>query len=89
MRLTKPKRFFHYPRSAPLSFNFRCTKRDFSALSDDYREKLRNGLTDIKLEDAVGLFSEMVKSRPLPSIIEFTKLFLQLLSTPSGFRYAC
>ncbi|KAL1189970.1 Pentatricopeptide repeat-containing protein [Cardamine amara subsp. amara] len=41
----------------------------------DYRGNFRKGLLDgIKLDDAVDLFSAMVKSRPLPSIIEFSKL---------------
>ncbi|KAL1187659.1 Pentatricopeptide repeat-containing protein [Cardamine amara subsp. amara] len=48
--------------------------RAFSGLSHEYRGILRNGLRDIKLENAVDLFSEMVQSRPFPSIIEFNKL---------------
>jgi len=57
------------------SFSF-CRRRAFSGkTSYDYREKLsRNGLTELKLDDAVALFGEMVKSRPLPSIVEFNKL---------------
>ncbi|VVA93637.1 unnamed protein product [Arabis nemorensis] len=69
------KRFVHLEKgkhgtSSP-SF---CWRRVFSGLSDDSREILRNGLRDIKLDDAIDLLSEMVKSRPLPSIIEFSKL---------------
>ncbi|CAA7022860.1 unnamed protein product [Microthlaspi erraticum] len=46
--------------------------RGFSGASYDYREKIRGGfLQDVKLDDAIGLFSEMVKSRPLPSIVDF------------------
>ncbi|CAH2047960.1 unnamed protein product [Thlaspi arvense] len=49
---------------------FRRRERAFSGLSDDYREILRNGLRDVKLDDAVDLFSEMVQSRPrLPFIL--------------------
>ncbi|XP_010484817.1 PREDICTED: pentatricopeptide repeat-containing protein At1g62590-like [Camelina sativa] len=62
------------PRTAPSTFDLCWGRRDFSGHSYDYREKLRNGLSDIKLDDAVDLFSEMVKSRPFPSIIEFSKL---------------
>lgn len=39
-------------------------KRGFSGASYDHKE----------LDDAVALFSDMVKSRPFPSIIEFSKL---------------
>ncbi|CAA7029777.1 unnamed protein product [Microthlaspi erraticum] len=54
---------------------FRCRERALSGLSYDYREKLRNGLLqDLKLEDAVDLFSEMAQSRPFPSIVDFNKL---------------
>ncbi|KAF2537621.1 hypothetical protein F2Q68_00019448 [Brassica cretica] len=76
-----PKRFVHQNlqgTGSPLSSlsSFCCWGRAFSGRSDDdYRDKLRNGfLEDIKIEDAVGLFSEMVKSPPFPSIIEFSKL---------------
>jgi len=64
--------------TAPYSFNlygFCCWGRAFSGSSGDYRENLsRKVLQDLKLDDAIGLFGDMVKSRPLPSIVEFNKL---------------
>ncbi|CAA7034180.1 unnamed protein product [Microthlaspi erraticum] len=63
------------PVTASPSFSLCCWIRAFSGGSYDYREKIRGGfLNGIKLDDAIGLFSEMVKSRPLPSIIDFNKL---------------
>uniref|UniRef100_A0A1J3K5B7 Pentatricopeptide repeat-containing protein, mitochondrial n=1 Tax=Noccaea caerulescens TaxID=107243 RepID=A0A1J3K5B7_NOCCA len=56
-------------------YGFYCRGRGLSGGSYDYREKIRGGfLQDVKLDDAIGLFGEMVKSRPFPSIIEFSKL---------------
>ncbi|KFK40700.1 hypothetical protein AALP_AA2G029900, partial [Arabis alpina] len=51
---------------------FSCWVRAFSGASYDYREKTRDGF--LQLDDAIGLFSDMVKSRPLPSISDFNKL---------------
>ena len=36
-----------------------------------YIEKLRSGLVDIKKDDAVSLFQSMIRSRPLPTVIDF------------------
>ncbi|CAA7053936.1 unnamed protein product [Microthlaspi erraticum] len=75
------KRFVHRnlqgkgnPGTAPPSFSLRfpLLGTSFFCSRHDFREKLRNGLRDIKLDDAIGLFSEMVKSRPLPSIVDFS-----------------
>ncbi|CAL9237731.1 unnamed protein product [Arabidopsis halleri] len=74
------KRFVHRSllmrgNAATVSPSFStCRRRAFSGKSHDYREVLRYGLSDINLDDAIVLFSEMVKSRPFPSIIEFNKL---------------
>ncbi|CAL9237697.1 unnamed protein product [Arabidopsis halleri] len=53
-----------------------CWRRALSGKSSyNYRQKLsRNALLDLKLDDVVALFNEMVISRPFPSIIEFSKL---------------
>ncbi|CAA7016312.1 unnamed protein product [Microthlaspi erraticum] len=60
-------------------------ERDFSGLSSDrnlsYRERLRSGLVDIKADDAVTLFQSMLRSRPLPSVIDFNKLFSGIAKT--------
>ncbi|CAN8244909.1 unnamed protein product [Cochlearia groenlandica] len=54
---------------------FYCRRRSFSVSSYGYREKIRVGfLQDIKFDDAIGLFVEMVRCRPLPSIIDFSRL---------------
>ncbi|XP_010431724.1 PREDICTED: pentatricopeptide repeat-containing protein At1g63070, mitochondrial-like [Camelina sativa] len=61
--------------SAPALCGFCCSARPFSGHSYDYRERLsKTRLSDLKLDDAVGLFSVMVQSRPRPSITEFCKL---------------
>ncbi|CAG7867074.1 unnamed protein product, partial [Brassica rapa] len=40
-----------------------------------YKEKLRSGLVDIKKDDAVALFQSMIQSRPLPTVVDFSRLF--------------
>lgn len=61
-------------------------ERDFSSLSRSdrnlsYRERLRNGIADIKKDDAVELFGSMIQSRPLPTIIDFSRLFSAVAKT--------
>ena len=46
-----------------------------------YKERLRSGVVDIKKEDAVELFQSMIVSRPLPTIIHFSRLFSALAKT--------
>ncbi|EOA34195.1 hypothetical protein CARUB_v10021704mg [Capsella rubella] len=64
----------NFVTAPPPSLIICCWRRAFSGESDDYREILRNGLRDIKLDDAIGFFDEMVQSRPFPSIFEFSEL---------------
>ncbi|XP_010456672.1 PREDICTED: pentatricopeptide repeat-containing protein At1g12620-like [Camelina sativa] len=55
-----------------------CCGRVISSVSDgkvSYRKRLRNGITDIKADDAVDLFQDMIRSRPLPAVIDFNRLF--------------
>ncbi|XP_019096365.1 PREDICTED: pentatricopeptide repeat-containing protein At1g63400-like [Camelina sativa] len=60
-------------------------RRDFAGGSGDYRDKLRNDrLSDLKLDDVVGLFGDMVKSRPRPSTIDFNK-FLTAIAKMKKF----
>ncbi|KAF8104830.1 hypothetical protein N665_0166s0016 [Sinapis alba] len=64
-----------------------CCERDFSCLSSSsnrklsYRERLRSGIADIKKDDAVELFQSMIRSRPLPTIIDFGRLFSAVAKT--------
>jgi leucine-rich PPR motif-containing protein len=50
--------------------------RSFSGASHHhhYRERLRNELHCIKFDDAFSLFCEMLQSRPIPSIVDFTRV---------------
>ncbi|CAG7908346.1 unnamed protein product, partial [Brassica rapa] len=52
--------------------------RDFSCLRSDrnlsYKERLTSGITGINKDDAVHLFQSMLRSRPLPTVIDFNKL---------------
>ncbi|KAH0906219.1 hypothetical protein HID58_038046 [Brassica napus] len=63
---------------SPYEFVLYFCERDFSGLSRDrngsYREMLRSGLVDIKKDDAISLFQSMIRSRPLPTVIDFTRL---------------
>ncbi|CAA7031943.1 unnamed protein product [Microthlaspi erraticum] len=64
---------FDNPEAASHSF---CViwSRPFSGATH-YRERLRNGfLRSIKFDDAFNLFCEMLRSRPLPSIVDFTRV---------------
>jgi pentatricopeptide repeat protein len=61
-----------------------CCERGFSAFSDrnlSYRERLRSGLVDIKADDAIDLFRDMIHSRPLPTVIDFSRLFSAIAKT--------
>nr|VDD57740.1 unnamed protein product [Brassica oleracea] len=56
----------------------------FSVLSDgrvSYKERLRSGIVGIKKDDAVSLFQSMIMSRPLPTIIDFNRLFSEVART--------
>ncbi|CAH8388885.1 unnamed protein product [Eruca vesicaria subsp. sativa] len=46
-----------------------------------YKERLRIGIVDNKKDDVVELFKSMLLSRPLPSIIHFSRLFSALAKT--------
>ncbi|CAF2050912.1 BnaA09g46030D [Brassica napus] len=46
-----------------------------------YKEKLRSGLVDIKKDDAVALFQSMIQSRPLPTVVDFSRLFSGIART--------
>ncbi|CDY26590.1 BnaA09g46870D [Brassica napus] len=62
-----------------------CCKRDFSGTTDVkvcFRERLRNGLINIKKDDAVDLFQSMITSRPLPTLIDFSRLLGLALTQP-------
>ncbi|CAH2038058.1 unnamed protein product [Thlaspi arvense] len=62
-----------------------CCERAFSGLSSDsnlsYKDRLRSGLVDIKADDAVELFQSMIWSRPVPTVIEFNRLFSGVAKT--------
>ncbi|WZZ80206.1 hypothetical protein YC2023_100778 [Brassica napus] len=65
-------------------FLSRC-ERDFSCLRSDrnlsYKERLTSGIAGIKKDDAVHLFHSMLRSRPLPTVIDFNKLFKAVAKT--------
>ncbi|KAF3570554.1 hypothetical protein F2Q69_00060762 [Brassica cretica] len=65
-------------------FLSRC-ERDFSCLRSDrnlsYKERLTSGIVGIKKDDAVHLFHSMLRSRPLPTVIDFNKLFSAVAKT--------
>ncbi|CAG7867024.1 unnamed protein product, partial [Brassica rapa] len=46
-----------------------------------YKERLRSGIVDIKKDEAVALFQTMIVSRPLPTVIDFSKLFSGIAKT--------
>ncbi|KAL0797733.1 hypothetical protein Bca101_052907 [Brassica carinata] len=62
-----------------------CCERGFSCLSSDgnlsYKEILRSGIGGIKKDDAVHLFQSMLRSRPLPNVTDFNKLFSGVAKT--------
>ncbi|XP_019057199.1 PREDICTED: pentatricopeptide repeat-containing protein At1g12300, mitochondrial-like [Tarenaya hassleriana] len=60
--------FVHSHLSSCLSLRLR-----FSS-SVSYRERLRSGFGNSNVKDAVDVFDQMVRSRPLPSIVDFSKL---------------
>ena len=70
---------------SPYEFVLYFCERDFSGLSRDrnrsYREMLRSGLVDIKKDDAISIFQSMIRSRPLPTVIDFTRLFSAVAKT--------
>lgn len=54
----------------------------FSVLINvSYNERLGSGLVDIKKDDAVALFQTMIQSRPLPSLVDFSRLFSGIART--------
>ncbi|CAA7039164.1 unnamed protein product [Microthlaspi erraticum] len=58
--------------------------RVFSSLGDgklSYRERLRSGIENTKPDDAVELFQSMLRSRPLPTLIDFSRLFSGIAKT--------
>ena len=65
-------------------YDFFCLQ-GFSGLSSyrnlSYKEKLRSGLFSIKKDDAVALFQSMIQSRPLPTGIDFNRLFSGIART--------
>ncbi|WZZ11195.1 hypothetical protein YC2023_097116 [Brassica napus] len=62
-----------------------CCGRDFSCLSSDrnlsYKERLTSGIAGINKDDAVHLFKSMLRSRPLPTVTDFNKLFSTVAKT--------
>ena len=46
-----------------------------------YKERLRSGIVGIKKDDAVALFHSMIQSRPLPTIVDFSRLFSGIAKT--------
>ncbi|RID48589.1 hypothetical protein BRARA_I05094 [Brassica rapa] len=64
--------------------SFVC-ERTFSGGSDrnrsSYKERLRSGIIDIKKDDVVALFQSMIRSRPLPTVIDFNRLFTAMAKT--------
>ena len=58
---------------------FHSSERAFSSSTDrkisSYKERLRSGLVNPKKDDAVALFQSMIQSRPLPTVIDFNRLF--------------
>lgn len=59
-------------------------ERDLSGISNGkvcFRERLRSGIVDIKEDDAVDLFEEMVGSRPRPTLVNFSRLFSAVART--------
>ncbi|KAF2590810.1 hypothetical protein F2Q70_00041093, partial [Brassica cretica] len=46
-----------------------------------YRERLSSGIVGIKKDDAVVLFQTMIESRPLPTVIDFNRLFSAVART--------
>ena len=56
----------------------------FSVLSDgrvSCKERLRSGIVGIKKDDAVALFQSMIQSRPLPTVVDFSRLFSGIART--------
>ncbi|XP_019057200.1 PREDICTED: pentatricopeptide repeat-containing protein At1g12300, mitochondrial-like [Tarenaya hassleriana] len=49
-------------------------RRLWVSRSVSYRERLRSGFGNSNVKDAVDVFDQMVRSRPLPSIVDFSKL---------------
>ncbi|CAN6982522.1 unnamed protein product [Brassica oleracea var. botrytis] len=64
---------------------FHSSERAFSSSTDrkisSYKERLRSGLVNPKKDDAVDLFQSMIQSRPLPTVIDFNRLFGLLSKT--------
>ncbi|XP_019056241.1 PREDICTED: pentatricopeptide repeat-containing protein At1g12300, mitochondrial-like [Tarenaya hassleriana] len=59
-----------------------CRRSSFSDVRDrnmSYRDRLRCGVHDCHAEYAVDLFDQMVQSRPVPSIVDFTKLLSAIM----------
>ncbi|KAF2588133.1 hypothetical protein F2Q70_00041782 [Brassica cretica] len=71
---------FHRTPYELLSF---VCERGFSSSDRNlsYKERLRNGIVGIKKDDAVALFQSMIQSRPLPTVIDFNRLFTALART--------
>ncbi|QBJ07472.1 hypothetical protein EYS10_02585 (plasmid) [Rahnella aquatilis] len=86
--LARVCRFESSSSSSVSAARFFCTGSIRHALAEKSRDgesgeagfrgeslKLRSGSYEIKgLEDAIDLFSDMLRSRPLPSVIDFNKL---------------
>uniref|UniRef100_A0A0D3DWN8 Pentatricopeptide repeat-containing protein n=1 Tax=Brassica oleracea var. oleracea TaxID=109376 RepID=A0A0D3DWN8_BRAOL len=54
---------------------------DATKMDSSSSERLRSGrLVDIKKEDAIDLFQTMLRSRPLPAVIDFNRVLLGLVA---------
>ncbi|CAH8382357.1 unnamed protein product [Eruca vesicaria subsp. sativa] len=84
-RLVLVPRFTLSPVRTPLLSCFLC-ERGYSGgcdrkISSSYKERLRSGIIGIKKDDAVALFQTMIESRPLPTVIDFSRLFSAVART--------
>ncbi|CAA7039194.1 unnamed protein product [Microthlaspi erraticum] len=58
-----------------------------AAIEISLTERLRSGLVDIKADDAVELFQSMLRSRPLPSVIDFNNCLVALPKQKVRYRF--
>ncbi|XP_019058161.1 PREDICTED: pentatricopeptide repeat-containing protein At1g12300, mitochondrial-like isoform X2 [Tarenaya hassleriana] len=66
-----------------------CRRLAYSGVRDSdmsFRERLRCGFADSNVHEAVALFHQMVRSRPLPSIIDFNMLLSAIAKMKRGLR---
>ncbi|KAL0757713.1 hypothetical protein Bca101_095381 [Brassica carinata] len=75
----------HSFQTGTLRNAFFCERVFSSGLTSDrnlsYKEKLRSGIVGIKKDDAVALFQTMTGSRPLPTLVDFSRFFSAVART--------